>query len=270
MIGFKLPRLFYGHVQRQTVIGQRADFCEFCVCVCRHEVVSFQSAPTLLFYRFKFEEFKRESRCEICQAQFPLGFQSRFSKPASDSSIGELASETNPGIVDRAILETKQMIDRSNDMNLVSRNRVVNFLRSHESEVHLWMRKWVPLLAVGSIQSLIAGFVLGLFMKAWLAFVVAGCGFVLAALFSLWFLRNRLFHRFDGRISRLLALTGQSLDELESEIIDSATRFPQATLIFRHQMETLRLDSNPLAGFERQRDFVPVLELATSGSLTSG
>jgi hypothetical protein len=264
MIGLQLPRIFYGQIQRQQVIGQRADFCEFCVCVCRHDIVSFQAASAVFFYPLKYEEFKRESRCEICQMQFPIAFQERLAKSAGDFPIADLVKTTNPEIVGRAILETKQMIDWPGGAKLIARNRVVNFLRGHELEYHWWMKRRLPLFAVGSIQFLIIGFILSLFLPAELAVMIVCCGCFLAALLFFKFLKTGVQRCFGNRITRLLGLTGKSLDELDSEITDLKKRFPRSALIFLRQIEVLK--RSPIASFSRERDFVPTLELTISAS----
>ncbi len=259
MLGLNFPKLFYGRLSRNRVAGSRADFCEFCVCVCRHDIISFEAAAAIFFVPMKYEEFKRESRCEICRTQFPLSMETAFKKdPYSgrrmDTPIAELIVETNPDILKSSVPETKEMIARSGGDHCFIRQRLVGFLQSHEDEYRLRFRKFGPIAAIGSIQATLVGFALSFVSPLWisLGMMLSVYSFVM---FVYWvFLRRKIYQEFDGRLDMILSLIGNeasvngvNADELDAErtILELlhrlSHRFPKATSIFETQF---RFDSN--------------------------
>ena len=265
MIGLRFPRLFYGRKKRQQVVGIRADFCEFCVCVCRHEILSFQSAPTVFFVALAFEEYQRESRCEVCRTRFPFPLHGSFVRKAGANrlSIQELVTETNPGVAERTTAEVVEMVDRSGDPKLFERTRVVTFLQAHESEYRQQLRNFIPHSAVGSIQAMILGFALSLLVPFWLAIAFAGSLFVLSTLLYFIFLRSAVFRQFRGRLAPLQAVTRLSSKELQQAFTPFKNRFPAAISIFKRQLADLETGPLPQETYLADRDFLPLLERLT-------
>ena len=262
MIGLKLPRLFYGRTHRQVDVGVRADFCEFCTIVCRHWVVSFQSTPTVLFVPFNYEEVKKESRCEVCRAQFPLAAESRYARQ-TNRAIDDLVEETNPDVVQHSLIEVEQIRNRASAsetkaLKTLDRNRVTNFLSRHEIDYRERVREFPPFVAVASIQATIVGLALAALVKWWLAVSFAVSLFLFGVLFFFLLIRKRIRKTFDQSAIRLLAVSGGNLDQLEAQIRESAKRFPRSSGIVHQQL--LQIGQADLQAFEKDRDFVTLLD----------
>lgn len=270
MIGLRFPKLFYGRKLRQQTVGDRADFCEFCVAVCRHQVISFQSAPTVFFVPSTFEEYKRESRCEICRTQFPMALDSQYdsARQPGQRPIEELIAETNPDIIGQALTEARQMVERADDPLLFQSNRIRNLLRTHESEYHNRIRDFFPLMALSSIQALIVGFLLFLFVEKWLAFAFAGSAYVLVLLSLFVSIRSRIFKTFSGSISRLQALTELDWESLDSELNRLQPKFPNSASLFRRRIRDWQGRSEPNP-FIVNQDFIQILTPALAHQKSS-
>lgn len=260
MIGLKLPRLFYGRKKRQSIIGTRAEFCEFCVCVCRHHLISFQSAQTMMFVPSAFEEYDRESRCEICRTQFPVSLNKPFQKTTDDSSISKLIETTNPSVIEDATLEVVSMVERSDDFSVLEKNKIINFLRSHESEYHRKLRSFVPLIAIGSIQAVIVGLVLSVFVNLWLALSFVSSVYVLVSLAFFILLRQKAFQSFSNGAIRLKAITKLDYDKLVEAVVSLRERFPKAVAITCKQIELAKQDET--IDFDEGKDFISMIDKA--------
>lgn len=264
-IGLKLPRLFHGRTRRQRIVGVRADFCEFCVCVCRHWIIAYQSAPTVLFMPLTFEESSRESRCEICRTQFPVDpaapirhLTGRADLPGPQEALDSLIRETHPEVLDEAAAEARAMLARSRGPELLRENRLRNFFRNHEREYRQRVQVYFPQLAIGSIQAVIVGWGLSLIAPFWLALAFAASLFLFAGLLGWMVLRRRIYRAFQYGIDRLMAVARLSPDEMSRVIDQYAPRFPQAAAIMRQQLRE-REQSLPLH-YEVHQDYVPLLE----------
>lgn len=266
MIGLKLPRLFYGRKKRERVIGVRAGFCEFCVSITRHWIVVFESAQTVFFIPSTYEEYSRESKCEICRTQFAANPSTKFLEPrqGAELTIGQLVEKTSPGLLAKADAESRQMVERAqeagcqNGESLLAHNQLVNFLRCHESDFKLRTRHFFPLVAVGSIQAVIGGLAMTWFAPLALALGFALAMFLLAVVFSLMVLRKRTLNTFAGSVDKLIALTHMSCDQIEQNLAKMAHRFPKSTALLQYQVHRRSVD--PEISFESGRDFVSLLD----------
>lgn len=279
MLGLNFPKLFYGRLSRNRVAGCRADFCEFCVCVCRHDVVSFEAAAAIFFVPMKYEEFKRESRCEICRTQFPLSTETEFKKdPFSgrkmDTPIVVLIEETNPEILRSSVKETGDMIGRTSGDTCFIRQRMVGFLQSHEDEYRFWFRKFGPIAAIGSIQATLVGFALSFVAPLWISLGMMLAVYLLVVVAYWAFLRKKLYQEFAGRMDKIRSLIDNETTDngfrandmdVEQTILELLhrlrNRFPKATSVFEAQF---RSDFSPLKSrnaIVKDVDYVGTVEL---------
>lgn len=279
MLGLNFPKLFYGRLSRNRVAGCRADFCEFCVCVCRHDVVSFEAAAAIFFVPMKYEEFKRESRCEICRTQFPLSTETEFKKdPFSgrkmDTPIVVLIEETNPEILRSSVKETGDMIGRTSGDTCFIRQRMVGFLQSQEDEYRFWFRKFGPIAAIGSIQATLVGFALSFVAPLWISLGMMLAVYLLVVVAYWAVLRKKLYQEFAGRMDKIRSLIdNETADngfrandmDVEQTILELLhrlrNRFPKATSVFEAQF---RSDFSPLKSrnaIVKDVDYVGTVEL---------
>lgn len=255
MIGLKFPRLFYGRKKRQRAIGNRADFCEFCLCVSRHQVISFESAQTVMFVSAAYEEFDRESHCEICRTPFPASTRHPVHS-GSEVTIEELIRETNPTALQDAQREFSEMTLRADDFSTLEKNRVINFLRSHENEYRRRLRGYVPLIAVGSIQAMILGLVLSVWIDFWLALAFVGAIYLLCSLVYFMWLRQNTFAAFQGGAQRLKQVSGWEYPELRDKVLSNAHRFPKAVDLVCKQIDLAEQADE--YEFTPGKDFIPL------------
>lgn len=256
MIGLKLPKLFYGRRRSQQVIGQRAEFCEFCFCICRHQVISFRVIATVFFVPLSNEETHRESCCEVCRTQFPMSLAAEFNRGLSSPAIYELIQETNPGLLEAATRESEQIIKRSGGAELIRKNRFINFIVRHEEVYKHLTRNFVPLLAIGSIQAVIIGLILSYVVTPWLAYPFALSVLVLVALCFFWALRQKVDRVFGVSLARFQGVANWEANEMEAMLQANRDRCPNACRVLRRNMER---NLEPIR-FEQDRDFVSLLK----------
>ena len=289
MLGLNFPKLFYGRLSRNRVAGCRADFCEFCVCVCRHDVISFEATAAIFFVPLKYEEYKRESRCEICRTQFPLSMDTEFKKNRhagrqTVTPIQQLIEETNPKILKQAIAETDEMIERSAGSADFTRQRLVSFLQSHEDEYRFRFRKFWPTAAIGSIQAALFGFALSFVAPLWITLGMMLAVYLFTMLVYWAVLRSNIYKSFEGRIDKVVSLIeidGTEKTKIETEVNAATatvlssvqellhqlrTRFPNTVSIFEAQF---RFGASHQKAIIQGRDFASTINACQPNELSN-
>lgn len=181
----------------------------------------------------KYEEFKRESRCEICRTQFPLSMDTEFKKDRyagrqTDTLIQQLIEETNPEIMKQAITETGEMIERSGGDFSFTRQRLVSFLQSHEDEYRVRFRKFWPTAAIGSIQAALFGFALSFVAPLWISLGMMLAVYLFTMLVYWAVLRRNIYKSFEGRIDKVISLIENDETEIHAKETESKTEAKMA------------------------------------------
>lgn len=262
MLGFHFPKFFFGRLKREKVTGVRADFCEFCVAVTRHQRVSTEAAPTVLFIPTRFEEVDRDSRCEVCRSQFRCSSQTEFveirSNAHRDDSIDELVARTNPEVIAKGISESREMLGRMGSMESLQRQQWVNFCKGHQDEYARESRRFVPAIALGTIQIAIIAMALSLVVDLWLAMglVIATYALVFLIIYARW--RGVIYRRFKPRLHAMIAISQIEPDQLRDWLLHWKNRFPAAVNVFLQLLKKHSGDFD-LPDFKAGKDFIATL-----------
>ena len=265
MLGIHFPKLFFGRIRQKKTVCCHAEFCDFCVSICRNHVVSHQSAPFIFFIPLKFEESFRESECEICGTTFGLSPQTALISQTNINefqkiSIRSLIQETHSDLINESLRETVKMGQRAGGFSFLEHQRVTGFLRANEAEQRLIMRPFFPTLAIGTIQAVIIGVMLTLWLTAAMASMLATIALVLAGLIYREALRRKVRHQFKPRLPRLGSLLNMTKSELEQVLAGYGERFPRTVPRLLRLLAQENSDHPLDLKYRKNVDYIPTPE----------
>lgn len=244
------------------MVGWRANFCEFCACVSRHEVVAFQSSPTVFFIPLNWETKYLENRCEICHAQFGLAEDAKWLECDRDDAptgpdILLLVKQTNPAIVQIASKEIAHRLESPGARDRIQLGRIRNFLRNYQRECEHHYRGLFPNFALFSFHALLAIVAIAM-ISNWQLAIAFGCSFYLMLCLSTVVRHRNAFHRkMDGAVTRLAAVCEMTTDELASKLHDLLPKFPAIAAEIKKQLEAI--DRQDHSSFQSGKDYLNVL-----------
>jgi len=214
------------YVQRTRTLGLRADFCDGCLHVTRHEVLSREEAQQTFGFGGKFEEVDRLVQCMVCgTTNGAAAFQQFVDDPRLP--FAELIQRTNPDLTDQRLDEIEALVERNftpqerewHILDAFFRNQVEEINRA-ETSAAFWLGTLFVVCTVTTLLTFaLADYRIGVaVMVALTAVFVIGRRKILGHAASQTIL---------PRLRSFLKLTGKTLGDLQAHLESDRFHYPR-------------------------------------------